>query len=110
MTTLLPAAPALETDRRLRPRPTRTSRPGVRPSAHPARAPRARRAIGTTPRFRACTVEREPSHLRLTDRGIAVVLLVGALVVTAALVVVGLTALTVTSPGYHLDGLSALSL
>jgi hypothetical protein len=35
-------------------------------------------------------------HTRLTDRGIAVILVAGAMIVMAALVVVGLTAVRVT--------------
>jgi hypothetical protein len=41
-------------------------------------------------------------HWELTDRGIAVVMVVAAMILTAALVVIGLTAVRVTSPG---DGL-----
>ena len=38
---------------------------------------------------------------RLTDRGIAVVLVIVAMILTAAMVVVGLTAVRVTDPGFR---------
>jgi hypothetical protein len=41
---------------------------------------------------------------RLTHRGIAVVLIVGALLAVAALTVITATAVTVTSEGYHQHG------
>lgn len=41
---------------------------------------------------------------RLTERGIALVLVVGLMLVVAALTVIGLTALRVTSPGYQVPG------
>jgi hypothetical protein len=37
-------------------------------------------------------------HWELTDRGIAVVMVVAAMILTAALIVVGVTAVRVTSP------------
>src|SRR4029434_103941 len=37
---------------------------------------------------------------RLTDRGIAVVMVIAAMILTAALVVIGLTAVRVTGPDY----------
>ena len=37
-------------------------------------------------------------HWELTDRGIAVVMVVAAMILTAALVVIGVTAVRVTSP------------
>jgi hypothetical protein len=36
---------------------------------------------------------------RLTDRGIAVVLVIAAMILTAAIAVIGITAVRVTSPG-----------
>ena len=79
--------------------------PGVGPTARPRRlrfvAPPAKRP-GVEPR--AC----EPSPVvqrsqgwRLTDRGLAVVLVVAAALVVASIAVVGLTALRVTSESYH---------
>ena len=43
---------------------------------------------------------------RLTDRGIAVVMVIGVMILTAALVVIGLTAVRVTAPDFRagLDG------
>jgi hypothetical protein len=38
---------------------------------------------------------------RLTDRGIAVVMVIAVMILTAALVVIGLTALRVTDPGFR---------
>ena len=38
---------------------------------------------------------------RLTDRGVAVVLVVGLMIMVAALTVVGLTAMSVTGDGYQ---------
>ena len=42
-----------------------------------------------------------PSTWKLTDRGIAVVVLIAAVIVTAALMVIGITAVRVTSADYH---------
>jgi len=42
-----------------------------------------------------------PSVWRLTNRGIAVVLIAGALLAAAAITVITATAITVTSDGYH---------
>ena len=41
---------------------------------------------------------------RLTNRGIAVVLITGALLAAAAITVIAATAITVTSDGYHSQG------
>jgi hypothetical protein len=38
---------------------------------------------------------------RLTDRGIAVVIVIAAMILTAALVVIGLTVVRVTGPDYR---------
>jgi hypothetical protein len=38
---------------------------------------------------------------RLTDRGVAVVLVIGLMIMVAALTVVGLTAMSVTGDGYQ---------
>jgi hypothetical protein len=38
---------------------------------------------------------------RLTDRGIAVVMVIVAMILTAAMVVIGLTAVRVTDPGFR---------
>ncbi|MGH3340639.1 MAG: hypothetical protein ACRDPL_17665 [Propionibacteriaceae bacterium] len=38
---------------------------------------------------------------RLTDRGIAVVMVIAVMILTTALVVIGLTAVRVTGPDYH---------
>lgn len=100
-------------------RPQRTSKvraPGragrdVRPRARPVRAvpaPTMVPASGTA--ARGCTVPTAwlatapavaTASWRLTDRGIAVILVAGAMIVLAAVTVVGLMALHVTSEGYH---------
>ena len=43
--------------------------------------------------------DRASSEWRLTDRGIAVVMVIAAMILTAAIAVIGLTAVRVTSPG-----------
>ena len=43
----------------------------------------------------------EQSSWRLTDRGVAVVIVTGLMIMVAALTVVGLTAMRVTSDGYQ---------
>jgi len=45
---------------------------------------------------------------RLTDRGIAVVLITGAVLLAAAVTVIAATAITVTSPDYVQPGHSAI--
>jgi hypothetical protein len=52
---------------------------------------------------KACPTVRAPNRQvdwRLTDRGIAVVIVIAGLILTAALVVIGLTAVRVTGPDY----------
>ena len=60
------------------------------PDAHRADRPRET----SLPVARPATT---PTHWQLTERGIAVVLLVAALILTAAVIVIGVTALQVTS-------------
>lgn len=74
----------------------RAGGPVTRPAAGVA-PPRLRAAgaVGS----RACVAE--PAPLRLTDRGIAVIIVAGLMLVVAALVVVGATALRVTSENYR---------
>jgi hypothetical protein len=43
--------------------------------------------------------DRASSDWRLTDRGIAVVMVIAAMILTAAIAVIGLTAVRVTGPG-----------
>jgi hypothetical protein len=43
--------------------------------------------------------DRASSEWRLTDRGTAVVMVIAAMILTAAIAVIGLTAVRVTSPG-----------
>jgi hypothetical protein len=86
-------------------------RPGVGsgrragPQAHPARAlPAAFPGRGRTGPC-ACTPTeagaRAVGRWRLTDRGVAVVLVTGLMIMIAALTVVGLTALRVTGSDYR---------
>ena len=102
--------------------PTRTRRrPGVGRGTGPeARPPRPLgpaapvRPLGS--RSQSCAVEAptvvQPARAarwRLTERGIALVLVAGLLIVTASLTVVGLTALRVTSDSYQSAGLTVLA-
>jgi hypothetical protein len=85
-------------------RPGRSRGPRSRPAAFaPAPGPAAPARSGV----RGCSVEQPASTRRtaarvqtqLTERGIAVILVAGAMIVLAALTVVGLTALRVTGSG-----------
>ena len=103
----------------LRPRRVRSLGPGggsgrltgprLRPpgAVSPPR-PRASATRARLLRFRACRADAvrpamplpAASGWRLTDRGIAVVMLAGVMIMVAALVVIGLTAVQVTSDSY----------
>jgi hypothetical protein len=50
-----------------------------------------------------CPIVRAPNRQawRLTDRGIAVVMVIAAMILTAALIVIGLTVARVTEPDYR---------
>jgi hypothetical protein len=97
--------------RRLRPRRPgrgsgRTASPTLRPAGFwptPAAAGRprthGRSCVVPPPQAAAATVS-EPTW-QLTDRGIAVLLVAGLMIMVAALTVVGLTAITVTGEGYR---------
>jgi hypothetical protein len=55
-------------------------------------------------RARPCSISPAPNRpvdWRLTDRGVAVVMVIAAMILTAALVVIGLTAVRVTGPDYR---------
>jgi hypothetical protein len=105
-------------------RPVRRRAPKGRPVGRPGRAatmpPRsyggAAKPRAVVPPYptavRACrvgTVSRGATSWRLTDRGIALVLTLAALLVVAAVTVIGLTAWRVTSPGYQTSGVSEVS-
>ena len=88
-------------------RPARRSGRSLAPRARPGSfAPAPALVPSTRGRARSCSVEAPAAevvadlapevHTRLTDRGIAVILVTGAMIVMAALVVVGLTAVRVT--------------
>ena len=106
--TARPAAPS-----RAPGRPGRRAGRGTGPQARPARP----LAGGTRVlRPQSCTVEAPApraaaagSSWRLTERGIALVLVTGLLIVTAALTVVGLTALRVTGERYADAGQTVLA-
>lgn len=87
--------------------PSSWRRIGVRP-------PRVRRLQRSKPR--GCRVDGADARAipsgtqwRLTNRGIAVILLSGAVVAAAAVTVITATALTVTSSGYHPPQTSVVS-
>ena len=85
-------------------RPTRAPRrrnqargPAARPlRVAPAPSMGSNAAVG--PRACLATPDRSAPSWRLTDRGVAVILVVGLMLAVAALTVIGLTALRVTSP------------
>lgn len=89
--------------------PTRTRRPG--PGVGPVARPRRLRFVAPPPaRAGACREvdpaavvrsEARPTTWRLTERGLAVVLVVAAALVAASVAVVALTALRVTGESYH---------
>lgn len=93
--------------------PTRPRRPVTRRPAHGtgrASAPVARPVRGTPAltlapgartRASSCTVDASPARWRLTDRGIAVVLVTGLMIVAAAVAVVSMTALRVAGEHYQ---------
>jgi hypothetical protein len=100
-------------------RPRRRTGRGTGPQARPSRplpAPSLTRGLGSRPQ--ACSVTApapapallgRPAQWRLTDRGIALVLVTGLLIATAALAVVGLTAFRVTGERYSDVGHSVLA-
>ena len=98
-------------------RPRRRTGRGTGPEARPPRpllAPSLTRSPSLRPR--TCSVAApaavplsRPSQWRLTDRGIALVLVTGLLIVTAALAVMGLTAARVTGERYSGVGHSVLA-
>jgi hypothetical protein len=98
-------------------KPRRRTGRGTGPLARPSRplpAPGLTRSPGSRPQ--ACSVTApapaplgRPTRWRLTDRGIALVLVAGLLIVTAALAVVGLTAVRVTGERYSDVGHSVLA-
>ena len=84
---------------------------GLRPNTRPVRAvppPSLAPTVRRTPQ--ACVVEANQSAapMRLTNRGIAAVMVIGLMIMVTALVVIGLTALRVTGAGYVPSGQSQL--
>jgi hypothetical protein len=98
-------------------RPRRRTGRGTGPHARPLRPlPPPGLSGSRGSRAQACSVTApapaplgRPAQWRLTDRGIALVLVTGLLIVTAALAVVGLTALRVTGERYSDVGHSVLA-
>jgi hypothetical protein len=96
----------------------RPARPVAIPAQRVAKVHFAGRSRGVVPpcsngAVRACRVDpviRPSAPWRLTDRGIALVLAVAAVIVMAAITVIGLTAWRVTGPGYQATGVSQVSL
>ena len=106
---------------RLRPAPV--VQPGRRPAPVPSRRLASSRHLaggsgGVVPPWsngaaRGCRVDpvtRTSASWRLTDLGIALILVLTAVIVMAAVTVIGLTAWRVTDPGYQATGVSHLSL
>jgi hypothetical protein len=100
------AAGRLDTERqpswiaaRPRARTGSSSGRGVRPQSRPIRGVEV--PVASIPRSasaRACVAESAP--IRLTERGLAVILLTGLLLLVTAATVIGFTAFRVTSPDY----------
>ncbi len=82
----------------LQSRPVRLVPPPVPAAARPV--------IGPT--IRSCAVA-EGTRWRLTDRGIAVIIVVGAMIIAAGVMVVAMTAVRVTSDTYQPSGLAEAS-
>jgi hypothetical protein len=79
------------------PRPGR----GVRPRSRPIRGVEAPSAMSRSRAPRACAAEAAvATPVRLTERGVALILLAGLLLMVTAATVVALTAFRVTSPDY----------
>jgi hypothetical protein len=98
--------------------PSPVGQPGrtpIRPSGPPARPDRSRPIpsdLLPDGAVRACRVNPVTgvsASWRLTDRGIAVVLALAAMIILAAVTVIGLTAWRVTGPEYQPTGVSQLS-
>ncbi len=93
-------------------RPARRAGRSVSPQSRPVKlvpppVPAAARPV-ISPTIRSCTVA-EGTRWRLTDRGIAVIMVVGAMIIAAAVMVVAMTAVRVTSDTYQPSGLAEVS-
>ena len=103
--------------RRLRPRRPgrgsgRAAAPTLRPAAFwpapdEARSPRSHGRSCVMPQPQIAATVSEPTW-QLTERGVAVLLVAGLMIMVAALTVVGLTAITVTGEGYRATVSSSL--
>ncbi|SEQ83926.1 hypothetical protein [Microlunatus flavus] len=101
--TLVPDTDLVPTATPTRTRPRRSG-PGVGPVARPRRLRFTAPAAPATPaacRVPAPVVPEAPRSGHLTERGLALVLVVAAALVAASVAVVALTALRVTGESYH---------
>ena len=96
---------------RARPVQPAPSPPRGLPDTHVAGGSRGVVPPYSNTRVRACRVRttRPSASWHLTDRGIAVVLALAAMIVLAAVTVIGLTAWRVTGPEYQAGAVSQLS-
>lgn len=90
-------------------RPGRRSGRSAAPQARPGRSiPSPTLRGDVSARARSCTVTpaatMTTSRCQLTDRGIAAILVVTAMIVVAAVAVIGLTVVRVSGPDYHPTG------
>lgn len=82
---------------------------GVRPHSHPPRVPGPFIARAGSQGVRGCTAATAvPPPMRLTDRGIAAILIAAMLLLVSAAVVIGLTAIRVTGADYVSYGQSSV--
>ena len=84
-------------------RPVRQPATGRGPVARPVRpVPAPTLRFGSRTTVRSCAVDAAPARgWRLTDRGIAVVLVLAVMIAVAAVAVIGLTAWQVTGADYQ---------
>jgi hypothetical protein len=82
-------------------RPDPATGRGVRPRSRPPAAFNPRVTGGGLQEVRACTAEAPPpAPLRLTERGMAVIMVAALMLLVSAVVVIGLTVVRVTGPNY----------
>jgi hypothetical protein len=104
MTAVSIAHPSARTELVGSPRPGLGSGRRGGPPAHPGRGVSTAYAAPSGRALRGCRLPDAPAaSWRLTDRGVAVVLVIGLMIMVAALTVIGLTAVRVTGPDYRPD-------
>ena len=89
-------------------RPATTRGPAARPG-RPVLAPSGRATRRATVRSCRIEVTAPPGQWRLTDRGIALVLVLAMMITIAAVTVIGLTAWRVTGPDYSTGSVAPVS-